>query len=98
MTPSAMYGWLLAALLAVFCWDGYVRIDALETERDVALAQLQAAQKRITSIQAQVQKSTTASQKARQDVKEKLDAAPAFRDTAVPVPVRDSLCERIRCK
>lgn len=98
MTPSAIYGWLLAALLVVFCWYGYVRIDALETERDVALAQLQAAQKRITSIQAQVQKSTTASQKARQDVKEKLDAAPAFRDTAVPVPVRDSLCERIRCK
>lgn len=98
MTPSAIYGWLLAALLAVFCWYGYVRIDALETERDEALAQLETAKKRTATIQVQVQKSTTASQKARQDVKEKLDAAPAFRDTAVPVPVRDSLCERIRCK
>lgn len=98
MTPSAIYGWLLAALLAVFCWYGYVRIDALETERDGALAQLETAEKRTATIQVQVQKSTTASQKARQDVKEKLDAAPAFRDTAVPVPVRDSLCERIRCK
>lgn len=98
MTPSAIYGWLLAALLAVFCWYGYQRIDSLTSERDAALSALEAAQKRTGTIQSQVQKSTTLSQKARQEVKEKLDAAPEFRDTAVPVPVRDGLCERIRCK
>lgn len=76
-------------------WDWGRQADAA---RVVAEERYAAAQKRLGTIQAQVQKSTTASQKARQDVKEKLDAAPAFRDTAVPVPVRDSLCERIRCK
>lgn len=89
-------GWaLLGTLVAI---GSLSALERANERADLLAAQLEAAQKRTTAIQAQVQKSTTASQKARQDVKEKLDAAPAFRDTAVPVPVRDSLCERIRCK
>lgn len=93
---------VIVAVLAVLCfalaaWQ-FDRANGLATDLASTQELLEKAQKRTTAIQAQVQKSTTASQEARQDVKEKLDAAPAFRDTAVPVPVRDSLCERIRCK
>lgn len=95
LTYIALALGLLLGVTALWQLD---RANGLATELASTQEQLGKAQKRITSIQAQVQKSTTASQKARQDVKEKLDAAPAFRDTAVPVPVRDSLCERIRCK
>lgn len=89
-------GWALIGTLVAI--GSLSALDRANDRVDILATQLEAAQKRTTAIQAQVQKSTTASQKARQDVKEKLDAAPAFRDTAVPVPVRDSLCERIRCK
>lgn len=97
MKYTLILGALCVLLGSALLWS----MDATRTQAKRAHDAEQAlvvAQKRITSIQAQVQKSTAASQKARQDVKEKLDAAPAFRDTAVPVPVRDSLCERIRCK
>jgi outer membrane lipoprotein-sorting protein len=91
---------MLALCVAMAAAAVYFAVQASTArgERDVALTQLEKAQKRTSTIQVQVQKSTTASQKARQEVKEKLDAVPEFRDTAVPVPVRDSLCERIRCK
>ena len=84
-------------LLALALWQ-FDRANGLANDLATATDALEKAQKRTTTIQVQVQKSTTASQKARQVVKEKLDAVPEFRDTAVPVPVRDSLCERIRCK
>ncbi|QQO90864.1 putative Rz-like protein [Pseudomonas phage Misse] len=75
-----------------------VQASSARGERDEAVAALTAAKKRTQTIQVGVQKSTNASQKARQEVKEKLDAVPEFRDTAVPVPVVDSLCQRLRCK
>ena len=98
MTKTTMSLAFLAVLFLVGMVWQFDRARGLATELAATQELLEKAQKRTTTIQVQVQKSTTASQMARQDVKEKLDAAPAFRDTAVPVPVRDSLCERIRCK
>lgn len=98
MTPNAIYGWLLAALLAVFCWYGYGRIDALETERDAALGQLQAAQQRLQVVQKQAQAAVSNAATARLQLRQVLDALPEERDATVPVAVRDSLCQRLRCK
>lgn len=89
-------GVILALCLGVVYFANSAHVARVE--RNAAMEQLEKAQKRIVSIQAQVQKSTSRSQQARHTVKEKLDEAPAFRDTAVPVPVRDSLCQHLRCK
>lgn len=95
-----MYGIVLgwALLATVVALGSLAALDTANDRADLLATQLEAAQKRITTVQSQVQKSTTRSQQARQTVKEKLDEVPTFRDTAVPEPVRDSLCQHLRCK
>lgn len=70
------------------------RYQGLAEEATAALTQEKA---RTARIQLLVQKADRDAATARQNLKEVLDANPTWRDTAVPVPVRDSLCHTIRC-
>lgn len=65
-----------------------------EAERE----QLEAAQARTARIQKQVLTATADAAKARQSLKEALDAIPEVRDASTPEPVRVSLCATLRCK
>lgn len=88
---------ILGLCLGILALWQYNRAEGLASQLAQSEQALEAAQKRTKTIQAQVQKTNTASQKARQVVKEKLDAVPEYRDAAVPEPVRDSLCATLRC-
>lgn len=68
--------------------------DLYEAEHTLLLD----AQARTARIQKQVQSAQAQAAAARKSLKEALDASPEFRDTPVPVPVRDSLCGTLHCK
>uniref|UniRef100_A0AAU6W0H5 Rz-like protein n=4 Tax=unclassified bacterial viruses TaxID=12333 RepID=A0AAU6W0H5_9VIRU len=91
---------LLGLCVALAASTGYYAVQTSNARGALADAQseLTAAKKRIATVQAQVLRSNAAAQKARADLKDALDAEPTFRDTPVPVPVRDSLCGTLRCK
>ena len=58
----------------------------------------EAAQRRLTAMQGQVQAAVSNAATARLELKQVLDAIPEERDAPVPTAVRDSLCQRLRCK
>lgn len=75
-----------------------VQASGARGERDAALAELAKTQKRLTSVQKQAQAAVSNAATARLQLKQVLDAIPEERDAAVPAAVRDSLCQRLRCK
>lgn len=97
MKYTLILGALCVLLSGALLWS----MDGTRTQAKRAHDAEQAlvlAKKRIATVQAQVLRSNTAAQKARAALKDALDAEPTFRDTPVPVPVRDSLCSTLRCK
>ena len=66
-------------------------------ELTLATKSLEQARTRTASIQKQVQSANTDAAKARQSLKEVLDAEPVYRDSPTPVPVVDELCRTLRC-
>jgi hypothetical protein len=79
---------------AAWGWREATRYSALYAEASQDLEDQKA---RTVLIQKSAQKSVQEAAAARLKLKEALDASPEFRDTPVPVPVRDSLCRTIRC-
>lgn len=88
---------LLLTLASYVAWDQHgeaTRYKGLAAEANTALV---AAQARTALIQAKVQQADKDAAKARLDLRKALDAYPIWRDTVVPVPVYDSLCNTLRC-
>lgn len=90
---------LSLALVLALCGVGYsvskvYEYKGVATEAKTALVQ---AQVRTSRIQALVQQADKDAAKARSDLRKALDANPVWRDTVVPVPVYDSLCNTLRC-
>jgi hypothetical protein len=99
--------WLCAAIAVLgllLVLASYIGVHAVadaaryKGERDTAVTQLEAAQVRTQRIQKQVLTATANAAKARQSLKEALDAVPSYRDDRTPEPVRVSLCATIHCK
>lgn len=90
---------LILALLLALCgaawgWREATRYSALYAEA----AQEVEDQKALTKlIQKSVQKADKDAARARLKLKEALDANPVWRDTPVPEPIRDSLCDTLKC-
>lgn len=97
---NVVVGIVLALLLALASY-GWYTADAEATrykdELTLATKSLEQARTRTASIQKQVQAANTDAAKARQSLKEVLDAEPVYRDSPTPVPVVDELCRTLRC-
>lgn len=90
---------MLGLCLLLTCGMVYFAVEASKAtdERDDLATKLHASELRTQRLRADVLAATAKATKARASLKEALDAAPEYRDTAVPVPVRDSLCSTLRC-
>lgn len=73
-------------------------ISTLGTSLEAATARADKAEEKVQLIQGKVRKANAAAAAARLNLKEALDAYPVWRDTPVPVPVRDRLCDTLRCR
>ncbi|QBJ01062.1 hypothetical protein [Aeromonas phage MJG] len=89
---------LVIVLLAAFGMWQYERASDYRDELRATKAALDAEVKLTNKLKASIGKTLGSSQSSRVKTKEALDEAPSFRDTAVPVPVATSLCQRIHCK
>lgn len=85
------------ALLTGYTLYQRSEIQTLGVSLDSAVKRADGAEAKLQRVQVQVQKANTDAAKARLKLKEALDANPVWRDTPVPVPVRDSLCDTLRC-
>lgn len=90
---------LSLALVLALCGLGWYMREAGRYQDMAETAELALTQEkaRTARIQALVQKADKDAAKARQQLKEALDAYPIWRDTPVPVPIRDSLCDTLKC-
>lgn len=73
-------------------------ISTLGTSLKAATERAVKAEAKVQLIQGKVKQANAAAATARYNLKEALDANPVWRDTPVPVPVRDRLCDTLRCR
>lgn len=88
---------MLLALASYGWYTAHGEATRYKDELSTANAALEQARTRTASIQKQVQAANTDAAKARQSLKEVLDAEPVYRDSPTPVPVVDELCRTLRC-
>lgn len=89
---------VLLVLLSGYTLYQWERISTLGDALTESTTRADKAEKQVQLIQAKVQKANAAAATARLNLKEALDANPVWRDTPVPVPVRDRLCDTLRCR
>lgn len=89
---------VVIVLLAALSWYGFR--DALEQRQAVTRLELSLKNERARTarIQAQVVKVETERDKAQRGLAAALKASKGWADSPAPVPVRDELCKRLRCK
>lgn len=100
-----MRAFTVAVLLAFLClvlgfttyWQ-YNKASDLAYELADASARAKNAEAKVLRIQGAVVQAQKAASVARQKLKDALDADPEYRDSATPVPVRDSLCATLHCQ
>lgn len=88
---------LILALCGLALWQ-YERASDYRTANGVLEQSLLAEKAKAQKVQTNVQVVVTKANKADKAVKEVLDDTPEFRDTIVPAPVADRLCDTLKCK
>lgn len=84
-----------ATLAALWGWESRGQYKDQAEALDV---QLRASQEALRAMRTQVLRVEQKREAASADLKEGLNAAPDWRDSAVPGPVADGLCKHLRCR